>query len=256
MGPTTAHIEQFRALLTDTLNHSTTDLQHLHFDKQRPQHVTIACIYATIIQSSHECLVLLSSPTITVGTVLRGIVESWADLSAVIKDAKYVQRMLATFYVEKLRYMVNMILTPTNPFFVDMAKHLDPKAEKAMATAELEKIEKRGHKRLTNAGRLRAGGIEDIYQSFYWQLCLQSLNNAGALEYRHIVKKGDDFEIVLCDGNSTLELVNCFDPLIAILIDCAIKVHGFLDTKIAPKYEQRRVEFDAFRKKVLAESPS
>jgi hypothetical protein len=258
--PTSLHIEQLRAFLADTLEISRQDMRHIRFSKEHPPHITVACIYATIIKASSECLLLLSQPTISTGGILRGIVESWADLSAVIKDGHYVNRMLATFYVEKLRYMKSMISAPLNPHFVDMVKHLDPQTEKLKVTAELASIEKRGYKRLTNADRLKAGGIEDIYHSFYWQLCLQSHNNAGALEYRHISKKGDNFEVMLCNANSTIELINYFDPLIAILVDCAIKVHRFLKTRIAPdikivhQYEQRRVAFDALRKAIIAGS--
>jgi hypothetical protein len=67
-----------------------------------------------------------------------------------------------------------------------------------------------------------------------------------------IVRTGNDFEVMLCNPNSTIELVNYFDPLIVILIDSTIKVHSFLKTGMAAKYEERRKEFDAFRQAVLA----
>jgi hypothetical protein len=233
------------------LENATTDMRHVKFNKDLSPHVTIACIYATIIQSARECSRLLSAPTITVGGTLRGIIESWSDLSAVIKDGGYVNRMLATFLFEKQRYIKSMLKSPNNPFFVEMIKHIDPSVEKAKVMAELTALESAGYKPLTNAGRLKAGDITDIHEGFYWQLCLHSHNNAGALEIRHIVRTGGEFEVMLCNPNSTIELVNYFDPLIVILFDSTIKVHSFFKTGIAPKYEGRRKEFDTFRKAVL-----
>jgi hypothetical protein len=252
MEPTPANIEQFRARLIELLQSVTDNMQYLKFDKELPPHVTAACIYATIVQSSRECFSLLSTPTVTVGGALRGIIESWSDLSAVIKDGKYVNRMLATFLAEKLRYMNSMIKSPHNPFFVEMSKHLDPEVEKAKVTVELAALEGSCYKRLSSAERLKAGDITDIYEGFYWQLCLHSHNNAGALEIRHILKTETGFEVMLCNPNSTIELVNYFDPLLVILIDSTIKIHSYLNTGIAPQFEQRRTEFDAFRKAVLA----
>ena len=47
-------------------------------------------------------------------------------------------------------------------------------------TVELAALEGSAYKRLSSAERLKAGDITDIYEGFYWQLCLHSHNNAGA----------------------------------------------------------------------------
>src|SRR5271166_5665704 len=125
MEPTEAHIDQFRQLLTNTLEASTQDMRHIRFEKEDPQHLAVVCIYATVVQSTRECVVLLAHPTVAVGGMIRSIVESYADMCAAIDDSGYVENMLATFYAQSLSLLNNMIRAPTNPFHGDLGKKLD-----------------------------------------------------------------------------------------------------------------------------------
>jgi hypothetical protein len=185
-----------------------------------------------------------------IGGMLRSIVESYADLCATINEKDYVKRLIATFYQEKLRLMRNMRRAPTNAFHEDLAKHFDTDAEQAKVSAELAAL---GVEPLKIHERFAAGGLQEIYESLYWQLCLQGHNNVSALQGRHIRGTSDEYQIVLLQNNRPSEFAMYFDVLSAVLTDCAIRVHGFLDTKVLPRYEKRVLALRAFRDAVHAE---
>jgi hypothetical protein len=254
--PIDEDIVAFRGLLHDTLGQSISDAQQIHFDVKNPQHLLTISLYATIIQSAHDCSILLSEETVTiVGGALRSIVESWADLTSIIADENYGQRMAATFAQEKKRYFQNMLQFPKNPFFADMSKHLDADTALKATTAEIAQYERDGHKSLSNKERLNLAGLGDIYQAFYWQLCLDSHNSPAMLQVRHLEEDGTgNLKINLFAPTTNLQRINFLDPLVAILLDVGSKTHAFFRTGLAQLYEQRRAAFDKFRRGVEAHS--
>jgi hypothetical protein len=252
MGPTPEYIEHLRAMLADVIEQSTQDARQIDFDKRDAQERTVACLYWTIITASGECLVLLGRPSISVPVISRGIAESWADLLAVIANKTYVDRMFASYHYEAVRYYDDMIARSTDPHSVMMAEHFDPKVERAKSIAALKDLKKRKIERLTNKQRFKAADLEDYYGSIYWELCMRSHNNIQVLDYRHILWKDGDFEIVPCIPNSNIHLNNCLDPLIAILLQCAVRVHTFKNTDLAPRYEKRCEDLVMLREAIRA----
>ena len=254
--PIDADIVAFRGLLHETLAQAISDAQQIHFDVENLQHLLAISLYATIIQSAHDCSILLGEETVTiVGGALRSIVESWADLTSNIADENYGQRMAATFAHKKKRYFENMLRFPQNPFFADMSKHLNPETALKSTTAEIAQYEKEGHKKLSNKERLNLANLADIYQAFYWQLCLDSHNSPAMLQIRHLEDDGaGNLKINLFAPTNNLQRINFLDPLVAILLDVGKKTHTFFATGLAPLYEQRLAAFDKFRRTVEANS--
>jgi hypothetical protein len=136
-----------------------------------------------------------------------------------------------------------------------MAQHLNADTALKATSAELAQYQKHGHRPLSNKDRLRIAGLDDIHQAFYWQLCLESHNNAAMLQIRHLEEddKGN-LKINLFAKTTNIQLINLLDPLVAILLDVGKKTHEFFQTGLAPLYDQRRVAFDEFRKNVEANS--
>jgi hypothetical protein len=254
--PIDKDILEFRHLLNDTLGQSISDAQRFQFDDKNPQHLLTVCLYATIVQAAHDCAILLDEETVTiVGGALRSIVESWADLTSIIADENYGQRMAVTFAHEKKRYFQNMLQYPKNPFFADMARHLNADVALKATTTEIAKYEKDGHKPLSNKERLNRAGLADIYQAFYWQLCLDSHNSAAMLQVRHMEEDGaGNLKINLFGRTTNIQRINLLDPLVAILLDAGKRTHELFKTGLAQVYEQRRAAFDQFRRKVQANS--
>jgi hypothetical protein len=178
--PIDSDIVSFRDLLHDTVAQSISDAQQIRFDVRNPQHLLTISLYATIIQSAHDCSILLGEKTVTiVGGAIRSIVESWADLTSIIADENYAQRMAATFAQEKKRYFKNMLKFPQNPFFADMSKHLNAETALKSTTEEIAEYEKVGHKALSNKERLNGSSPPNFRDEIAQSLELPSF--AGIL---------------------------------------------------------------------------
>ena len=219
----------------------------LRYRKNDPQQFIAALIYATIVQSTGECLVLLATPTITAAGVLRSILESFADLCAIAMDPQYGQRMLATFAYRKQKHFENMIAEPANAFHSSLAPHIDPPTRLIEVKAELKKLKDAGYERLEPWQRFKAAGLVELYQGLYWQLSLKSHNTIAALEMRHVVNQGSDYSLTPCQANGVMELVTYFDPLVTILLDSSLKIHNLLSSDKASKYVETMDQYRAFR---------
>jgi hypothetical protein len=83
------HVDEYRRLLDGVLSAMRRDLSLATFDHGVPQQLTVACLYATIYESALESRDLLKNASVTtVGGVLRSVLESYADLCAVIIDPR------------------------------------------------------------------------------------------------------------------------------------------------------------------------
>lgn len=151
--PTTQDAERYHAALTRVVDRLSTDLGLIAFRKQNGQQVVLACLYSTILQSTRECLMLMSKPTLTLPSVLRTITEAYADLRALIIDGDHAQRMIATFLAGKRRNLRSMISSTDNPFHRDVAQHLDPTIELPKVEQKLMDLEALGHRPMSNRDR-------------------------------------------------------------------------------------------------------
>jgi hypothetical protein len=161
-------VHQYREHLGLLLDCTQRLLPAVRFDKRRPQHVAAMCLYATILQSIEECRRLMDRPTVTVPGIMRSVLESYADLCAVIVDPEYPKKMLATLYEEQRRHLQDVINDPQNPFHAQVAAKIDPKEELSKVTASLAQLRKEGHLPLRIKDRLGAAGLANIYRTIYW----------------------------------------------------------------------------------------
>lgn len=221
-------------VLTDSHQHA----RRVKFHKKHSQHHALMCLYCTIIELAHGQKALLrKGQTTALPVVLRSIFEAYADLRAVINDATYTKRMEATFIEQKALSLKNAVRTPDNRFFEDMRSGMDLPQELSRRERELEALRREGAKPLKTYERFQAGGLEHEYQSTYWLLCLEGHNNISALEDRHIEKRGDEYAVVLFKEADPKHLVGIVEQLLQILIDSGIRVHKFLDSEAAKRFE-------------------
>lgn len=233
--------------LTRLIDRATLDLGALQFKTKNKQHIALACLYFTILQSVTECVTLLNKPTITAPAVIRTILESYADLCALVKNKRHVERMLATFYREKKRHLTSILNSPDNPYHRDVATKIDATAELSKVTAELAKLKSRSHCPMLAEERFEFAGLTNIYRTFYWQLCLESHNTIGVLELRHIVQHGDKLELVLVKPNSAEDVWGYIDVLAAFLLDSSVRLYRFLRSAVAVEYRKAWKELRALR---------
>jgi hypothetical protein len=120
-------VAQYREQLGMLLGCALKILPAVKFDKHNPQHLAAICLYATIFQSVSDCYRLMEeSATVGVPGMMRSMLESYADLCAVIQNANYPKKMLATFRDEQRKHLEDMLRFPSNPFHADVATTLIP----------------------------------------------------------------------------------------------------------------------------------
>jgi Family of unknown function (DUF5677) len=242
-------LKKYLELSKLTLNEALADLPKLKFDDDSQQ-LGVAVIYATILQSSGECLVLLETfrSVTAVAGMIRSIVESYADLCALIINPEYVERMIAITYKEKLRLLKHMTRAPEDPFHKDLAGKIDvPKGQKEL-TEQLAEYAARGHHPPSNYDRFKSADLIYVFESLYWSLSLQSHNDISSLERRHIRIKNGKPELVLFRNNDPEELTYYFDAILAVVTDSSARTHELLKSERAPHYQTRKDELNALRK--------
>lgn len=227
---TSEDAKRFHELLARTIDRLSQDLGLLVFQKQNGQHLIVACLYSTIIQSTRESLWLMAQPTITLPSILRSVVEAYADLRATIIDVDHGQRIIATFEAEKRRHLRSMINSSDNPYHNDAAQHIDPHSELTKVEAEIGRLKALGHSPMNNRDRFQWAGLVSEYESYYWLLCLEGHNSVSALEARHVIRKvSGDYELIAAkEYNSPEEICRWSDALARILIDATVRLYGFL----------------------------
>lgn len=238
---------QYREHLRSVVTCAVNTLPRVQFNKHDPQHFIAICLYGTILQSASDCYRLMQEPTVLVASALRGILESYVDLVAVIRDRDHAKRMLATFHDEQRKHLEDMIRAPDNPFHVDVASHLDPAQKLGEIGSELQSLKEQGHHPLSVYDRFAKAGLVELYRTVYWQLCLQAHNNIIALEHRHIRRVGNDFEIDVFSDNGNDEICMYCDTLCGILVQSTRKLYQLVEFSIPAEFEEVIAAFEAAR---------
>jgi hypothetical protein len=238
----------FDTVLRDSLRYAG----EIRFDKEHPQHLTLLCVYCTILEQSQAEQVLIRNGQVTALPVLfRSIFEAYADLRALIRDPTYVKRMYATFLREKVRFLIHVRQSANNPFFASIRDGMNIEEEIRELERKLQEFREQGKHQLSTSDRFQAAGLEDEYQSMYWLLCLAGHNNMSALDDRHIEKLGEDYHVVLFKEAQPEELVRIVDSLLAVLIDSGDMVHKSLHSTAAGHFSVHKATMDKYRDALL-----
>ena len=240
---------QFLPFLQQLADDCMRDASLLKFDKKHPHQLYPVCIYGTIVEISFGCLALVEKRQLTaLPTLLRSLLEAYADFQSCLKDPDYFNSMYASFLKEKLRLLKKVIATPESPYLKGIVQSVDMLAEKATLNDEIEKLKQKGYGTLGVWDRFSKADMEYEYQSVYWSLCLHAHNNISALEDRHIEKEGDDYNVVFFKEDDPKDLIRYFDTLCAVMINSSLRIHELLSTKTANRYEGHLKQLNCIRK--------
>ncbi len=224
------------------------DIPLLKFDKRNHQQLYVICTYATIVEIAFGCFALVeSSQLTTLPTLLRSLLEAYADFVGCLRDPNYYKYMYTSLLNEKLRLLKKTLSNPHNPYLKGIAQSVDIVDTKSALEAEIAALKCEGHEKLDVSERFAKAGLEGEYQTMYWLLCLHAHNNISALEDRHIEKQGDDYNVVMFKEVEPADRIRYFDALGAVLIDSSSKVHQLLESEGASRYEQHVERFNEIR---------
>lgn len=242
------------AALKKALSDCLADMPKTPIDTADTQQLIACCIFATILQTASECVDLMEKSTSVtcVGGMIRGALESYADLCALIKDEHYALCMTATFFKERKRLAKNMRASAgSNPHHETLAKSIDAEKEFTEMTARLAEMRGMGIKPLGVDQRFAAAGLKNMYESLYFSLSLESHNNISVLQDRHFSEKDGRLEITVFKDNRLGQLAMYYDALLTIVIDSATRLHPFLNSPRAEYYARQAVALAHFKKETF-----
>lgn len=219
------------------LRDATDDVELLPNDSSRQRRVATT-LYVSLIEMACDCIVLLEQPSsASVGSILKLVLESYADLCAVLLDDQYADRMQATFYKERQRLIKGALKHPASPFSADLTARLDISAERVSLKNALASHKARGHKPLKNLDRFAALASGEQFGAIYWQLCTQNRQNVAALQQRQFLttKSGTVPELFKPIGSK--QVLQYLDTLMAVVIHASREVHRFMKTDVDAKYD-------------------
>jgi hypothetical protein len=238
------------AALKKAIDDCMSDMPSAPLDTADTQQLIASCIFATILQTATECCDLMEKSTSVtcVGGMIRGALESYADLCALINDQNYALRMTATFFKERKRLAKNMRASKGgNPHHESLAKRVDAEKEFAEMTKRLADMRGMGIKPLRNDERFATAGLAQVYESLYWSLSIDAHNNISALQDRHFGEKDGRLQVMVFKDNRPGQLAMYYDALLTIVIDCASRLHAFLKSARAQYYAQQGLKLAKFK---------
>lgn len=237
-------VADYKPMLDSVIVDAKAGLPHLTIGNQS---FALASVYLTILQSSVEAAKLMREPTVTIGAVVRSIVESFADLCALAREPRYVRRMLATLYEQRCMMFQDMLSNPSNQYHASLAQQLNPTAELAEATRMFDEQKRDGFHPLSNYDRMDCAGMANEYRSLYWQLCLESHNNIASVEARHIVETNGSYGLILAKENPPGTMMKYYDSLISVLIEASLLVHSTSNSSAVVRWRTWQADLRRYR---------
>lgn len=205
-----------------------------------PAEMHALALHGTICELFSACVLLAhcGEPT-GIPILLRSEYEALVDLDNLLRDPRYVERMVVANLQQTLKIMKG---GPLRKQF-----QMGRKGDFDALAAHLAALEKNKKTPLTMRERCVAVGRLDEYESIYGLFCLDTHNNASALAERHLSEKED--------GTPVISFFGPYDPQVAVrrldkglrwLFQSARMIHGAFRVP-APEVEALAARLDAAR---------
>jgi hypothetical protein len=236
------------------VNDSVKHIRELKVEKGNRQHVAIISVYFTILQSAKECICLLEHFPNTVGVpvILRSILESYADMGALIRKPDYVYRMIATYFSQLCYLADNMLKSPQNPLHASLAPTSDPTKMLADAKTQLDKLKDAKHHPLKIKDRFVEAGKTDLHETVYWGLSMEGHNNIAALSKRHLKIADSQIEKLMAFHPKPADEIALYsDVLMGIMADCAVQAHEFYGSARLQHFKELAAAAQAFARRAV-----
>ncbi len=243
--------DSYEPILEWLAKHAVLDLETLRFNDENIVHLAAICSYLYITQVSLSVKALYEKGShYSYPILLRSLLEAFADLTNILEHEGYAQRMVATYYHEKIRVLENAPKFPDDTLFQYIAEHQEGN-KKIRET--YEGLKKDGFSNIGIAEKFKLAVMSDLYAGVYWHFCLYTHANMGVLEERHIESlEGDNLQVVFSKDVGADYLVRCLDTLVSLWIDSSLKIHRELGSPQAERYKDLQNSLAVARTKLKA----
>ncbi|WP_271894670.1 DUF5677 domain-containing protein [Candidatus Phyllobacterium onerii] len=197
----------------------------LKFDKRQEIQRVLISLYATILEQSESVAILLKAGKVG-GTdaILRSLLEAWVDLSALLKDEKYLDNMNAAYHKE-WKKLIEEGIAGDNAFLAGFGDN-DVVVESLNSHRKsFEEYRAAGIHPLSAFERFGKADMVDEYRSVYNLLCSESHNNIRSLMNRHMRVRDNDIELVLNNFTGDGECEVTLDSVAGILMNSSLAMH-------------------------------
>lgn len=168
--------------LSVLLGHELCDIR---FDPQNMQQRFVMTLYASTLELGGDAIILAQRERYSgIPIITRSMLEACVQMRALIKDAKYYNRMIATLRAEEIQ-MAKNALELNKTLALDPAYRQELEKRQRDAEEELRRLGEQGFKRVRIKEAFALAGVAQWYSPIYSTLCSHSHNNLPVLAHRH-----------------------------------------------------------------------
>ena len=168
----------------------------LRFNKGDPADLHRVALYGTLVELT-SCMIHLIEQRGRTGvpSLFRAFLEAAVELRNLMKDAGYIDHMMASHVDQWLR-VLQEAKKGTNPYLASIAASQDLDKQIMDHEKQLAELKARGKQPLQVFDRFERANMVDEYRSLYNFLSCDSHSNIRALISRHIERGDNDFKVV------------------------------------------------------------
>jgi len=218
-----------------------------NFDAEHPLHLHSVALYGSVLELSSSMKPLyLSEHYSAIPIIQRSLLEAHVDLENLSKDPKYGYSLEISFLEESLKFL-NEAQKDQNIYMGIIAQEPDLHARIGQFKSEIEKLKKKGHRKLNNFEKFQKAHFIDEYRTIYNMLCCASHNNYRALRDRHMNFGEGKVKVEYFKMPDYEELEIWFGSTCEILVRSSFSIHQLLKSKSMPELEKIRIELNKIR---------
>lgn len=221
----------------------------LCFNKRDPVDLHRVALYCTLLELAGCMIHLIEHKCWTgVPSLFRAFLEAAVELLNLMKDAEYIDHMLAS-YVDQWLKVLQEAKKGTNPYLVSIAASQDLDKQIADDEKQLGELKARGKQPLTAFKRFERANMVDEYRSLYNFLSCDSHSNIRALISRHFEREDNDFKVVFYKDEPINTFLATLDGTAGLLIEASLLVHEAFKSGNLKEIQKMCEELNAKRAK-------
>jgi hypothetical protein len=224
----------------------------LRFNKRDPVDLHRVALYGTLLELTGCMIHLIEHKRRTgVPSLFRAFLEAAVELRNLMKDAGYIDHMMASHVDQWLR-VLEEAKKGTNPYLALIAASEDLDKQITDHEKQLGELQVRGKQPLKVFERFERANMVDEYRSLYNFLSCDSHSNIRALISRHIERTDNDFKVVFYKDEPIETFLATLDSTAGLLIEASLSVHEALNSGSLAEIQEMHEEFNALRAKQVA----
>jgi len=224
----------------------------LRFNKSDPVDLHRVALYGTLLELTGCMIHLIEHQGRTgVPSLFRAFLEAAIELRNLIKDAGYIDHMMAS-HVDQWLKVLQEAKKGTNPYLASIAASQDLDKQITDHEKQLGELLAREKRPLNVFERFKRANMVAEYRSLYNFLSCDSHSNIRALISRHIERGDNDFKVVFYKDEPIETFLATLGSTAGLLVEASLSVHEAFNSGSLAEIQKMREELSAMRAKQVA----